>query len=90
MPTDGTTAEIQRLGVGISLKEVAQVLGIGRSSVYELAGERWRRQNAGEVIDPNDPAVLPIPVTRHGSAWRCRLNDLTAYVESLRPLSESA
>ncbi len=90
MPADDTTDELRRLGVGISVDDVAQVLGISRSTAYELAGERLRRVNAGEAIRPGDPDVLPIPVARYRKALRCRLNDLTAYVESLSPLSESA
>jgi predicted DNA-binding transcriptional regulator AlpA len=58
----------------LTVDELAEMLKMSRSQIYELAKERTR---SGDLREN------PIPVLRIGTAMRFRKNDVDAWIEKL-------
>ena len=58
----------------LTVDELAEMLKMSRSLIYELAKERTR---SGDLREN------PIPVLRIGTAMRFRKNDVDAWIEKL-------
>jgi transposase len=94
-------AEIRRLrrAEGLSISEVARVLGVSRNTVKRaLASDgppRYQRQPAGSVVDEFEPRIrellmayprMPATVIGERIGWRYSIRTLSGRVAVLRPM----